>query len=169
VVFSELKSKIDDLRYNFSEYNLDDFIRHIESSKGITIHLILFPMANGTQGFWTRRQVNHYIAYSSVLHPVHKKHTILHELAHVVLDHQPRPLGDLIPRDLLQEFGIETEEGLFRAAYSKYDQQDDEAEEFVFDIQQRLFEAKQLRALTENITSLPGYRPYADAMAFGES
>ena len=100
---------------------------------------------------WIPLPIADYIMVNEALHPMHKTHTVLHEIGHMLLNHPLRPLSEVLPPHLLRELDVEMLEGFARYSplhglmQSSVEQ---EAEAFVFSIQTRIIQADRFKALT---------------------
>lgn len=139
------------LHYDFTAFALSDFTTHIEYFCDTQILLLRFPFAPDLHGVWIPIENVQYVFVNTALHPVHQIHIALHELAHIVLAHPPLPLSAVLPRALLEVLNVSAAAGRARFAGQAYDPQraavEQEAERFVFLVQQRVTRAQRLHEL----------------------
>lgn len=82
--------------YNFANFSIDSFKAYIEQRRGREI--VLMPRPFGTvsfTGIWFPRPQFDYVCYASDIHPIHQEHSIIHEFAHILFNHQPASLDDM--------------------------------------------------------------------------
>ena len=166
-------ARIDRLEYDFQLFELDDFIDHVARYQRREIVLKAFPLELTLSAAWVRGDEVDYIVYNDRLHVVQQRHNILHEIAHIVLNHRRRPLAEVLPPELLAQLA----QLLPLAAQGRprptdprlrLDPEEQEAEAFVLHIQQRLVQAQRLQALLGPSSSNAGLDRWVDSMAFGE-
>jgi len=108
-------------------FDIDAFSRGLAAQRGREI--VLEPVANvaGPHGLWLARHNADFVFYQQHTSPAHRDHIILHELCHLLCDHQVK-LGQGLPHErLLPDLLPETvQRMLSRATYS--DDQEREAE-----------------------------------------
>lgn len=169
-VSDRLKELIDRLAYDFNQFELAHFIRHIERLQRREILVIPLPFEPGLSAVWIRAETADYIFYNVRTHPIHQSHNILHELAHILLDHTRWPIDQALPPELLALVGTSQLEGRLRKAdpYLRADQEEQEAEAFVFLIQKRLVTANRMTQLMGQSSSIDALRRWVDSMAFDE-
>ena len=95
---NKLKDVVESLDYDFNEFELTHFIRHIEQLMRREIILVPLPLELGLYAVWIPAETAHYVFYNEIAHPVDQTHSILHELAHIVLNHSRKHIGQLLPR-----------------------------------------------------------------------
>jgi hypothetical protein len=88
---SKAEQILKELKFDFSAFSMEAFIRHVGQHKGREIISIPWEqkMPRGVFGAWMLDADNPvaYIFYRSDLVPMHKIHVQLHELAHFLFDH----------------------------------------------------------------------------------
>jgi hypothetical protein len=66
----------------------DRLCEHLAARRGRPVRLLPMALpASGASGFWVSMDANDYVIYDSATVGPHRLHIILHELAHMVLDH----------------------------------------------------------------------------------
>lgn len=130
------------LDYDYSTFTLPHFTDHVAGFVRKEILLIPYELEKTLSGIWVREQTAHYIFYNDQLHSILQSHTILHEIAHIVLGHTPKPLDHYLNEDILREYNLTQPIGKARAnpQDNKLDDEEQEAEEFVFLIQNQLMQ-----------------------------
>ncbi|MGC1378461.1 MAG: hypothetical protein WA821_19675 [Anaerolineales bacterium] len=105
---SKAEQILKELKFDFSAFSLEAFIRHVGQYKGREIISIAWEMEMpcGVFGAWMLDADNPvaYIFYRSDLVPMHKIHVQLHELAHFLYGHPTLELS----RDLLTRIAAGT-------------------------------------------------------------
>jgi hypothetical protein len=160
-----MKDVLDSLEYDFTHFELAHFVEHMESLRRKPIYLKEMTLSSKLFGIWVPTESQDYLIYNATLQPVHQIHTILHEIAHMVLDHSLHPLTDILLPEQLQSLM----EGRLRFAPSANypsDPEEREAEAFVFAIQRQVVKAQRLHELTGESSSIVGLRAAADASGY---
>lgn len=148
-----LAAVLDGLGYDFTRFNVWDFAHWLAARRGRPIHLMPMALPPELFGAWIKSQQADYIFYEAASPEVHVVHILLHELSHVLLDHQTLPLDDGLT--LLLHYGhnrqapaaFQQVEALFRNI-NYTDAQEHEAETLSALIQLRVFRLAGLGALT---------------------
>ena len=171
-VSEKLKEVIDRLEYDFSQFELAHFIQHIERLKRREIILTPLPFEPGLSAVWIRAETADYIFYNVRTHPIHQTHNILHELAHILLDHTCWTIEQEqgLPPELLDHVQTSPLQGRLRKAdpHLRADHEEQEAEAVVFLIQKRLVTANRISQLMGQSSSIDALRRWVDGMAFDE-
>jgi len=130
------------LDYDYSAFTLPHFTDHAAGFVRKEILLISHELEKTLSGIWVRKQTAHYVFYNNQLHSILQFHTILHEIAHIVLGHTPKPLDHYLNEDILRKYNLTQPIGKARAnpQGNKLDDEEQEAEEFVFLIQHQLIQ-----------------------------
>lgn len=72
---------------------IDEVCAHISSLHGRPIHLIPLELPLGSpDGLWVSAEAQDYVVFEQRLAPVHQHQVILHEIGHVVCDHDAAPV-----------------------------------------------------------------------------
>ena len=165
----DIQQVIQALDYDFEQFNLPDFVNHLEQQRNRTIHLNGAKLKSDLFGMWIPAPSADYVFFNATLHPIHQIHSVLHELAHIVLNHTCQPINEVLPPELLAELGTSlTVKGRLRTALPQKDRdpQEIESELFVFEIQKRVMSAQRISELQAGNSSIPLFRPLAHGMAF---
>jgi hypothetical protein len=167
-VSEKLKRVVDQLRYDFSEFELNHFVEHIERLQRREIIVRPIPFEIGLSAVWVRAETADYIFYNSSTHAIHKTHNILHEIAHILLGHTCRTIDEVLPPELLVQAHNSSLQGRLRKAdpYLRTDPEEQEAEALVFLIQKKLVSANRMAQLMGQSSSIDALRRWADGMAF---
>lgn len=140
---------INQLEYNFEDFELQHFLDHIQQSRNREI--MLLPVKNGddASALWVKSKETDYILYNSNIHSIHQTHGILHEIAHIILGHKCIPIKDLLSEDILVQLQNFNPIGRPRLARNllKDDPEEKEAEEFVYVIQKEVIDANRFDEL----------------------
>jgi len=166
----DLETALDRLGYDFQAFNLAHFTRHVETYRRRPIFVNPLPLQLELSAAWVRAETADYIFYNQRTHPVQQTHSILHEIAHMLLGHSCHPLGSVLPPDLLNRLqgGVPHGRPRLADAQLRASPEEREAEAFVLLIQQRLVNARRLSELTGPSSSIHELRCWVDGMAFTE-
>ncbi len=160
---------IDALGYDFRAFNIDDFLRHVARQRNRPIRVYTVPLSLDLFGFWYPTDGTDFIAINANLYHVHQLHTLLHELAHMLLGHRGTDLRLLLAPDLVQQLNIVRAEGHLRSASTEEQAdrfQELEAEQFVMAIRQKLVAVRRLQELYGEPTSIRSMQPYVRGLDF---
>jgi hypothetical protein len=158
---------LENLEYDFTQFELTDFIAHIERLNRREIILQALPHTGRVNAMWVRTKTADFILYDGDIHSIYNTHLILHELAHIVLGHSGLSMEAVLSPELLAELpaqGLCRKVGL--VCPPGQEEQEKEAEAFVFLVQKRLVAANRLSALLSQSTSIGPLRDWVASMAF---
>jgi len=165
---AEIQTVVEALDYDFDRFELNHFLRHIESLRRRQLIVQPFPFtAPSLYGMWVRAASADYIFYSRDCHPIHQIHTVLHEVGHMLLGHPCRLLDQELPSGLLASLALPHPAGHLRAAPSlslRDTPEEQECELFAGVIQRKVFEKKRLHLLTGQNSSIGALKPYVDSV-----
>ena len=170
---TELLAELDAQEYDFHQFELMDFAACVSSRQRREIVVEGMDLAGTTWAMWLATARRHYIFYNRRMHRVHRQHSVLHELAHILLRHQGQPLEALLSSDeeraWLRGLSMDTlgasAAGRRRLVKANADDQEREAEALVFLILERLLRAER-RAARAASSSIGGLRRWVAGMAF---
>lgn len=164
----EVQRIIRALDYNFDYFSLEHFVRHIEQVRNRRIVVQGWLFEPTFYAVWVPAKYSDYILFNSALHPVHQTHSVLHELAHMLLGHRCYPLEQFLSEELLQSLRPDTECGCPRTESLKGmdTTQEAEAELFVFLIQRQVVNARRMNELYSGGSTVEVFQPYADGMGY---
>ncbi len=166
--FSAVAHTVRALGYDFACFELPDFVQHVAKLCGTDILLLRYPFSPELHGLWIPAATAHYVFVNATLHPVHQLHIVLHELAHIVLDHPRTPLHEVVPAGLLETFRRPEREGRVRrgpGGATALSAEEREAEEFVFLVQQQVTRARRLHELVGSGSSIESLLPLMNIVA----
>ena len=164
---SRVVDVIDHLGYDFKHFVLKEFIRHVVAQRSKPIWIYTYEFDENTFGFWLPQEEADYIFINKATHPIHRIHNILHEMAHVVLDHPRIIVEHMLPPAFLQILNVKNAEGCARYAGLRNDTPEErEAEEFVFYIQEQVFTHRRSHELTMVGSSIDILRPLLNTSAY---
>ncbi len=168
LVSEKLKEAVDRLSYDFTQFEIAHFIHHIERLQRREILVIPLSFEPGLSAVWVRAETADYIFYNVDTHPIHQTHNILHELAHILLNHTCWTIEQALPPELFALVRTAPLQGRLRKAdpHLHADQEEQDAEAFVFLIQQRLVTANRMTQLVGQSSSIDALRQWVDSMAF---
>jgi hypothetical protein len=153
---------IKSLNYDFNRFGMKHFIRHVSDHHGKVIIPRVMDCYEGLFGVWFAEETADYICINNSLHPTHKIHIILHEIAHILLNHPRVPLAHVLSPNIVKEFGWEEVEGYATLAPQKNllkMPHEHESEAFAFHIQELVFAAHRWHELTANDSSIEALLP----------
>lgn len=135
-----LNQVFEKLDYDYSTFTLPDFTDQIAGFVRKEILLIPRMLEKTLSGIWVHQQTAHYVFYNNQLHIILQFHAILHEMAHIILEHKPKPVDHYLNDDILKEYNLTNPVGKARTnpQGNVGDDEEQEAEEFVFLIQNKL-------------------------------
>lgn len=167
---TSIELALEKLGYDFSIFDLDDFVDYVAGD--VRREIIVRPrvLEKRVTGIWVKADTAHYVFYNSTLHRIHQIHSILHELAHIVLRHPPKPLDEIFSKDLLKDYDLIPFVGMARSIdiLQHNDPHEVEAETFVYTIQGQLTAADRLKILTGQATSIEGFKVFADIVGYAD-
>ena len=155
---------IDSLGYDFSNFQIQDFLNHLEIHRNRSLNVRYIPLAPELFGLWNPGKVVDYVFINSTLHPTHQIHCLLHEIAHILLGHRGMNLADLLGSEIFARLDLSTSEGHLRSSRLGDLVQEEEAEAFVLELQRRIVRADRLKELYGSSTSFSDMQPYARAL-----
>lgn len=161
---------IDQLGYDFKHFDLNHFIDHIQRRRRREIIIVPADFDHELSALWVRAETADYIFFNISHHIIHQTHSILHELAHITLNHQCMPIKDVLPPELLAE--LHSDEPLGRPRIIKPNLRDtpeeQEAEAFVYIIQREVMNANRMEQLLGQGSSIQKLNKYVEGMAFDD-
>jgi len=75
-------------------FDINDFCRVISSRRGRALHLVPKQTRLGPCGVWLSLPDVDYVFYEPETSQLHREHIILHELGHLLCEHQPTEVID---------------------------------------------------------------------------
>jgi hypothetical protein len=157
---------IDQIGYNFSTFDIKEFLQHIEAYRNRSLIVNYLPFGSDLFGFWYPTQHADYIFINATLHPTHRAHTLLHEIAHMLLNHRGIDLTTVLGTEMCAALGIEPGKGHLRSAVGGDALQEEEAEWFVLSVQRQIVSARRLHELYGDPTSLSAMQPYVNPLNY---
>lgn len=159
---------LDNLNYPFDQFSIDHFVQHVQQLRNRPILCVPYAFSPGISGAWIYGSRIDFIFYRSNTHRIHQNHIILHEIAHMLLNHPLRPIQDVLSPDLLQELPIPM--GHLRALQPNRakDIVEQEAEDFVALVQKQVVRAQRMAELTAGGTSIGALQPYIQGLPYDE-
>lgn len=167
---TELQQFLNDLDYDFAHFSIGGFADWIAAQRQRPIILHPMPLPPELFGAWIRAERADYVFYDNGPFQLHATHILLHELSHILLNHQTAPFANELCRwveqgltstDPLQvQSAVATAHGLCRSV-SYSDIQELEAETLSRLIQSRIFKLAGLAALIQP-TQHAGMRQFVE-------
>jgi len=159
---------IEQINYDFDRFELQHFIDHIQRLRKRKLILRPTLLKHEIVAIWVYTDTDDYIFFKSSDHVVHQTHNILHEIAHMMLDHQRIPLEDVLTPKLLNEFFSGQITGRPRRITREpcNDIEEQQAEEFVYAIQERVMAANRIDQLLNKASSITELNSYVEGMGF---
>lgn len=161
-----VQAVIDHLHYDFTAFDIQHLLHHLQTQRNRPIQVIDFSFAQEIYGVWIPAEGADYIFVNANLLPAHRVHTLLHEIAHMLLNHRGIDVREVLGETLWSALGVSSTDGHLRAATPSEAIVDDEAEVFVLLFQQRVTHARRLQELFGEPTSLPSMQPYVSSLDF---
>jgi hypothetical protein len=163
-----IQAVIDALHYDFSAFDIAGFLLHIENAWTRHLSVRYVPLSPELFGLWYPTEATDYIFINASLHPTHRIHSLLHEIAHMLLGHRGVNLQDVLGEELCQELGIRSGPGHLRSTWKQATNstEEQEAEAFVMLVQLRVVHARRLHELYGETTSISTLQPYINGMDF---
>lgn len=160
----DLQAVIERLHYDFTAFDIQHFFQHLQQQRQRRIQVVDFPFTAEIYGLWVPAPTADYIFVNAHLLPAHRVHTLLHEIAHLLLNHRGIDIRSILGEAVWQALGISSDSGHLRASAPSESVEDEEAEIFVLLIQQRVTRARRLQELYGEPTSLVAMRPYVHGL-----
>lgn len=152
---------LNNLAYDFQRFDLDHLISHLQTIRHHDITLIPYPFGRGISGALVRGDGVYYIVYDSLVHRIHQVHIVIHEIAHMVLNHPLQRFDEVAPGHPLARLGDDVR---FRYGNPGEDPDEQEAEYFVQVFQQRVFYAERQLALMGDLAQSQWLNDYYKGM-----
>lgn len=165
----EIQGIVDALDYDFDCFSLNHFIKHIEWLRNRKIVVVGWEFEPKLYALWVPKSSTDYIFFNHTLHSTHQTHSILHELAHMLLGHACSPLDQVLPPHMLAELKLGSQQqGRPRTVLlNELDPtQEEESEMFVYLIQKKVVNARRIHELYRGSSTVEVFKPYADGMGF---
>ncbi len=153
VMRERLSRLLDGWGYDFSRFEITDFISWVAGRRSRPIRLVPLPLPPELFGAWIEGEKADYIFYEAEPLHVHTVHILLHELCHILLGHKTahvwREVSHFLKPGIAfdQPAAQQALTGLFRQV-SHTDQQEFEAETLSSLIQQRVYKQAGIAALS---------------------
>ena len=163
---------IERLDYDFSHFEINHFLRHVQRQRDKDLFVKAVKVEPELHGLWVPGPTADYVFYNVAAHAVHKVHILLHELAHILLNHRPPRLDELLPdlKDLSIELNFEMlrEMGLMRTikADLRRSGQEQEAEAFARELQYHIIRAGRGSYLSQPSSSIPALEAFTGSLSF---
>jgi hypothetical protein len=132
----QIENLINRLDFDFKDFDIGRFISHVEGYLGRKIILVPWRDTGGLFGAWVSCGDEEYILYKSHLAPLHKFHTLLHELGHRILGHETLAVSKTELHRLIR--GASAAPLMAQLRSTAESQDDGEAELFADMIQERV-------------------------------
>jgi len=131
---ARIQAYLRSLDYDFNHFDLDSFIAFIAEYRQREVHVYGLPFDDGLYGLWIAGASADWIFYNNRLHVIQQWHNILHEFAHMLLDHRKMSLEDVLPSTLKDFLGNGDLQGRMRHSGPLLGdpEQEREAEHFVY-------------------------------------
>ncbi len=155
------------LGYDFTRFEVNGFVQHIAHRRQREIIIQEHALSGAIFGAWYPGETLDFIFLKPAIHPAQSIHSLIHELAHIVLGHRGFDLRDVLGKDSASAFGIQQSGGHLRAPGNFRDTEEDgEAELFAYLLQHRLLEVNRLHELYGALSSIEHLRRYLDSLDF---
>ena len=159
---------VEQLKYDFGCFELDHFLDHIQRLRKRQLILMPAVLKHEIVAIWVYSDKADYIFFKSTDHVIHQTHNILHEIAHMMLDHTRIPLEDVLTSELFNQLFSGQITGRPRRITREpsNDIEELEAEEFVFVIQEQVMAANRIDQLLDKASSISALNNYVEGMGF---
>jgi predicted SprT family Zn-dependent metalloprotease len=158
---------VEDLQYDFRQFEIENFVHHLEAQRTRSILCVPYNFRSDITGIWIPAETADYIFYTCYTHPIHQIHIMLHEIAHMLLKHEHMRISEVLPTDA-DIFHLTRDVGFMNSPRIQNDQQEQEAEAFVYLIQQQLVAVRRFDQLTRAVTSIKGLDRFTDTLGWME-
>lgn len=162
---AHVQQVIHDLGYDFAEFDLQHFLQHLRQRRRRDILLVAFTFEPGISGAWVRAQTADYIFYPDQVPDIYRNHSILHEIGHILLQHQCRPVENFLSPQMLARLGEKAPGRLRQATPPAHDADEKAAEMFVTLVQQQIMRNQRRYELAGDSTSIQAFKPFIDGGA----
>lgn len=145
-----LGEELDEWDYDFSRFEIAEFIAWVEARRGRPIHVVPWRLPPELFGAWIEDDSTDYIFFEDEPLHVHTVHILLHELCHILLGHRTVHARKQL-RNLLNESGNPAEAQVMLRTMLRHnatDEQELEAETLSNLIQQRVYRQAGIAALS---------------------
>lgn len=159
---------IEQLNYDFGRFEIDHFLDHIQRLRKRQLILMPAVLKHEIVAIWVYTDKADYIFFKSSDHVIHQTHNILHEVAHMMMDHTLIPLEDVLTPELFNQLFSGKITGRPRriTLEPSNDIEELEAEEFVFAIQEQVMAANRIDQLMDKASSISELNSYVEGMGF---
>lgn len=159
---------IEQLNYDFGHFELNHFLDHIQQLRERNLILMPTTLKHEIVAIWVYTGGADYIFFKATDHVIHQKHNILHEIAHMMMDHTLIPLEDVLTPELFNAlFSGQITGRPRRITREPSDHIEElEAEAFVFAIQDRVMAANRIDQLLDKASSINRLNSYVEGMGF---
>jgi hypothetical protein len=86
-VKQQMEVFIENLDYDFEQFNLAEFTRWLERRRGRPIVFVEWGLPPDVPGIWVACEECDYVYYDADTVPIHHTHHRLHELGHILREH----------------------------------------------------------------------------------
>jgi hypothetical protein len=132
-----IQAALTQLHYDWHNFSIDDFTRHVAHQRQRELHLQGFPLKTREfSGLCVVTPRGDHLFFDVTQHHIIQQHTLLHELAHLVLKHSHMPLHLHDIQDLAPILHLRSEQ------HRAESQEETEAEIFAFLVQQAAVESR---------------------------
>jgi hypothetical protein len=102
-----IKRKLKRLDYDFKQFNIESFVACVEKDRVRRIEFVPTAFPAGYDGAWItdKDEPVDYVCYEQSLSPLHQAHVKLHELGHIICEHETLALGHREMQRLLENQG----------------------------------------------------------------
>ena len=122
-----LTTILDQLDYDFSDFSLQSLAAWLSARRRRQIEFVGRTMPPNLYGAWIRGEFRDYIFYDQNTAPVHQLHIKLHELSHILCNHENEILSQNRIAILLRKDSTElAQEGTLRSKFTDHNEQEAE-------------------------------------------
>lgn len=104
VRLEKLLSDIKSIGYDFSNYNLVEFINWLENNIAVNKKLLLIPQELGPDEFggWVSSDIAEFFFYEAQTPRIHQAHIVLHEVSHWLCGHRTMIIEPALAEKMLE-------------------------------------------------------------------
>jgi hypothetical protein len=150
------KAHLDKLQFNFDEFTMMRFVGRVEQVMGRRIFLFAITMPPTMDGAWISDADRpfEYVFFDRQLAPLHQAHTQLHEIGHILFEHETLKVSDRNLSSLIEAVQKQTAAPhfLMRAMDKKLPREEIEAETIAMMIQTRIIRASRTNILSQSLS-----------------
>lgn len=156
-----------EIGYDPKQFSLDGFIAQVETFRARRMVIVPYAFTPGVSGLWFPGRLMDFVVYREDAGPWYRMHIILHEIAHMLLQHPLHRVDTLLTPELAALLPKPLEGHLLARSVDRlYNDIEREAELFVHLLQKPLVYAERMKYLTTGLTTIPELEPFVYGLPF---